>query len=96
VYTGTDNPQGSHAGDLPNVIIGPDGPDRLAIASARVSLTPGGPTALLGAEGSALVVHASPDDMKTDPTGDSGARIACGVIVPAPRAAGGLPVATRG
>jgi len=81
---GSENPQGSHAGDLPNVTIAVDGTGRLDTTTSRVSLTPGGPTSLMDSDGSALVVHAGPDDLKTDPAGNSGARIACGVIVPTP------------
>jgi Cu-Zn family superoxide dismutase len=74
------NPQGPHAGDLPNVTIDADGTGRLETTTDRVTLG-GGLHSLFGADDSALVVHGSPDDFKTDPTGNSGARIACGVIV---------------
>ena len=73
------NPQGPHAGDLPNITINPDGTGRLEAISDAISLGPG-PTSLFDADGSALVVHAGPDDFKTDPAGNSGARVACGVI----------------
>ncbi|HEV8639481.1 MAG TPA: superoxide dismutase family protein [Methylomirabilota bacterium] len=76
---GLQNPQGPHAGDLPNITIAADGTGRLETTTNRVTLS-GGDTWLLDADGSALVVHAAPDDFKTDPTGNSGARIACGVI----------------
>jgi Cu-Zn family superoxide dismutase len=46
----------------------------------QVSLEPGAPNSLLKPGGTSLVLHAAPDDMKTDPSGNSGARIACGVI----------------
>jgi superoxide dismutase, Cu-Zn family len=86
---GADNPQGPHAGDLANLVVGADGTGRLVVTTSRVSLArDGGAASLLDPDGSALVVHAGPDDMKTDPTGNSGARIACGVITPAPAAAG--------
>ena len=74
------NPQGPHAGDLPNITIDADGSGRLETTTDRVTLG-GGPTSLFDGDGLALVVHGSPDDFKTDPTGNSGARIACGVIV---------------
>jgi Cu-Zn family superoxide dismutase len=74
------NPQGPHAGDLPNMTIMADGSGRMETATDRVSLGVG-PTALLDDDGSAIVIHAAPDDFKTDPTGNSGSRIACGVIV---------------
>ena len=73
------NPQGAHAGDLPNVTVGSDGKGRLGSTTELFTLG-GGPTTIFDADGSALVVHAAPDDFKTDPTGNSGARIACGVI----------------
>jgi Cu-Zn family superoxide dismutase len=76
------NPQGSHAGDLPNITIGSDGTGRLESMSEAISIG-SGPMSLFDADGSALVVHAGPDDFKTDPAGNSGARIACGVIVKA-------------
>lgn len=76
------NPEGPHAGDLPNITIGQDGTGRLESVSEAVSVTAGA-TSLFGADGSAVVVHAGPDDFKTDPAGNSGARIACGVIVKA-------------
>lgn len=77
---GTMNPQGPHAGDLPNVTIGPDGTGRLETTTTRISLA-SGPASLFDADGSAIVIHAAPDDYKTDPTGNSGGRIACGIVV---------------
>lgn len=73
------NPAGPHAGDLPNVTIGADGRGRLESTTELLTLL-SGPTSLFDADGSALVVHGAPDDFRTDPTGNSGARIACGVI----------------
>lgn len=71
---GSMNQMGPHAGDLPNLMIGADG-------SGSVSFTLSGDFAgLMDADGSALVVHAGPDDLKTDPSGNSGGRIACGVF----------------
>ena len=81
---GTANPRGPHAGDLPNVTVETGGRGHLEATATRVSLEKG-PTSLLDADGSAIVVHERPDDMRTDPAGDSGARIACGVIVPSGR-----------
>ncbi len=74
------NPQGPHAGDLPNITIAADGSGRMESATDRIALGAGA-TSLFDADGSALVIHAAPDDFKTDPTGNSGSRIACGVIV---------------
>ena len=76
---GLQNPQGPHAGDLPNLTVAADGTGRLETTSGQITLK-AGPTSLFDADGSALVIHAGPDDFKTDPTGNSGARIACGVI----------------
>jgi Cu-Zn family superoxide dismutase len=74
------NPAGPHAGDLPNLKVAPSGEAGVEVTTRAVTLRPG-PASLFGSKGSSLVVHASPDDEKTDPTGNSGARIACGVIV---------------
>jgi len=78
---GTQNPEGAHAGDLPNIDIGAAGDGTIDVTSKAVTLSPG-PTALLGGKGTSIVMHAMPDDDKTDPAGNSGARIACGVITP--------------
>ncbi len=72
---GTMNPQGPHQGDLPNLVIGNDG--RGTIAATIPGATMAG---LMDADGAAMVVHAGPDDLKTDPSGNSGGRIACGVF----------------
>ena len=89
---GSLNPQGHHAGDLPNITIASDGTGRLETTSEGLTLGPG-PTSLFDADGSSIVVHAAPDDFKTDPTGNSGARIACGIVVKtSPRAS--LPAAS--
>jgi len=77
---GSMNPEGPHAGDLPNLVVAASGEGGLDITTKAVTLGPG-PASLLGPNGAALVVHADPDDLKTDPAGNSGARIACGVIV---------------
>jgi superoxide dismutase, Cu-Zn family len=74
------NPQGPHAGDLPNMTVMADGSGRMETATDRITLG-AGPTSLFDADGTALVVHAAQDDFKTDPTGNSGSRIVCGVIV---------------
>ena len=75
---GTMNPQGPHAGDLPNLVVGSDGRGTLGVALAGATLD-----GLLDADGAAIVVHAAPDDLMTDPSGNSGGRIACGVFRPA-------------
>jgi superoxide dismutase, Cu-Zn family len=73
------NPSGRHGGDLPNITVGKDGKGQLTYTAKGVTLGEG-PSSLLGPEGTALVLHAGEDDEKTDPAGNSGARIACGVI----------------
>jgi Cu-Zn family superoxide dismutase len=73
------NPQGPHGGDLPNITVAADGKGRLESTTELMSVA-GGPSSVFDADGSALVIHAAPDDFRTDPTGNSGARIACGVI----------------
>jgi len=80
---GHDNPMGAHAGDLPNVVVGADGHGTFTEQLPDLTLT-GGTGPLLDADGAAVVVHAGPDDYKTDPSGNSGARIACGVIAEHP------------
>ncbi len=70
---------GPHAGDLPNMIVPSSGKVSYAAANYRVTLGPG-PNTLFGANGTALVIHALPDDNVTDPTRNAGARVACGVI----------------
>lgn len=73
------NPAGPHAGDLPNLVVAPSGEGGIDITTKAVTLEPA-PASLLGEKGTAIVIHAAPDDEKTDPAGNSGARIACGVI----------------
>ena len=70
---------GPHAGDLETVTIDALGHATFVATSTRIALA-SGPTSLLDADGSAVVVHALPDDQRTDPAGNSGARIACGVV----------------
>jgi Cu-Zn family superoxide dismutase len=71
---GLENPLGAHQGDLPDLIVGPDGTGH---ANFMAHTTLG---TLFDADGSAFVVHAAPDDNKTDPSGNSGSRILCGVL----------------
>jgi superoxide dismutase, Cu-Zn family len=71
--------QGMHAGDLPNLYVAKDGTATVEFIDPMISLGSGANT-LFDADGSALVVHAKADDYKTDPAGDSGDRIACGVV----------------
>jgi Cu-Zn family superoxide dismutase len=74
------NQEGPHAGDMPNLHVPADGKLQVEVLNPTVSLS--GESALLDADGSALVIHAGADDYKTDPAGNAGARIACGVITP--------------
>ncbi len=76
---GRDNPQGAHLGDLANLTVGADGSATASFTVAGAMMASGG-TMLADADGTALVVHANPDDYKTDPSGTSGHRIACAVI----------------
>ncbi len=79
-HHGLDNPAGPHAGDLPNLHVDADGTGKAEFVTDRVSLT-GGPNYLFDSDGASIVVHAQPDDQRTDPAGNSGDRVACGVIV---------------
>lgn len=76
---GLENPNGPHAGDAPNVVIPASGVSAISFSTNRVSLTPGS-ISLFDNNGSSIVVHANPDDQRTQPSGNSGARIACGVV----------------
>jgi superoxide dismutase, Cu-Zn family len=78
---GLENPQGPHAGDLPNLRADAQGAVDTAFVAAMVTLTMGTDQSLLREGGTSLVVHAGPDDHVTDPAGNSGDRIACGPIV---------------
>jgi Cu-Zn family superoxide dismutase len=75
---GTDNPAGSHLGDLPNLVIDSRGSGTLSakLRDSRAATE----AELFDADGTALVVHADADDYKTDPSGNSGTRIACAVL----------------
>jgi Cu-Zn family superoxide dismutase len=78
---GTLNPMGHHAGDLPqNVEIGEGHVGQATFKVDYLSLDPTSPNSILANGGTAIIVHEKPDDMKTDPTGNAGNRIACGVI----------------
>ena len=77
VAHGLQNPWRGHAGDLPNLEIGPDGTGRIDAQIDAIALTEGQPPLV---NVGAIVVHADPDDMISDPAGNSGARIACGAF----------------
>ena len=72
---GTMNPQGPHQGDVPNLIIDSGGRGTVAVTIPGATMA-----GLLDADGSAFVIHAQADDLKTDPSGNSGGRIACGAF----------------
>ena len=72
------NPAGPHAGDMPNIEVPDSGKLKIEVLNQMVHLGDG----LLDQDGSALVIHAGADDYKTDPAGNAGDRIACGVITP--------------
>ena len=71
---------GAHAGDLPNLVVNGAGVGRLQVTTTAATLTAGG-TSIFDGDGSALIIHANPDDGVTDPTGGSGGRVACGIVV---------------
>jgi len=78
---GFDNPDGHHAGDMQNFSVDEKGKAKLKLTNNDVSLGDGSDShSLFSNGGTALVIHAHADDMKTDPSGNSGDRIACGVI----------------
>jgi Cu-Zn family superoxide dismutase len=77
---GMEAAEGSHAGDMPNLYIPASGELTVEIANPMISLVKGQPNSVFDADGSALVIHAGVDDYKTDPTGNAGDRIACGII----------------
>ena len=80
---GARNPEGPHAGDLPNLVVGPGSATQGGYAyqatATGVTLS-AGPTSLFDADGTALVIHANPDDQVTDPAGNSGGRVACALL----------------
>jgi Cu-Zn family superoxide dismutase len=77
---GLQNPQGAHGGDMPNLEVRADGSGTFEYVTKQVTLG-SGVNSLFQPGGTALVIHAAEDDEKTDPAGNSGARVACGVIV---------------
>ena len=77
---GMQNPDGPHAGDMNNFTVAADGTAKTTIANSRATLGPD-THSVFGNGGTAFVIHAKADDMKSDPAGEAGDRIACGVIV---------------
>ena len=84
---GLNNPQGPHAGDLRNINVAANGVlgETVTLSGASLTAPVGTLGALLDADGAALVIHADADDYLTDPSGKSGARIACAVLQPTPQ-----------
>lgn len=76
---GLKSPDGPHAGDLLNITIGSDGTGAVIVVAPLVTLGKGD-NSLFREGGTAIMIHAGPDDYVTDPTGDAGPRIACGAI----------------
>jgi Cu-Zn family superoxide dismutase len=76
---GFDSPDGHHAGDMKNFTVRADGKAEAHLKDTDVTLKDG-PHSLVSNGGTAIVIHAKADDYKTDPAGNSGDRIACGVI----------------
>jgi Cu-Zn family superoxide dismutase len=77
---GLQNPQGPHAGDMNNFTVAANGVARTTVVNPRVTLMTAENSVFVG-DGTALVIHAQADDMKSDPAGNAGDRIACGLIV---------------
>ena len=78
-HHGLKNPEGLHAGDMFNILVEPDGTATVVALAPLVTLG-SGKNSLFQSGGTALVVHAGADDQMSDPSGNSGDRIACGVI----------------
>jgi len=79
-HHGLENSDGPHAGDMPNFTVSGDGTAKATLLNPRVNLGDGDHS-LFANGGTALVIHAKPDDMKSDPAGNAGDRIACAVVV---------------
>jgi Cu-Zn family superoxide dismutase len=78
---GLENPEGHHNGDMKNFTVKPDGTAKATVTNDSAVLGTGGePNSLFANGGTSIMVHAKADDMKTDPAGNAGDRIACGVI----------------
>jgi Cu-Zn family superoxide dismutase len=78
-HHGLMNPEGPHAGDMPNFTVSADGTAKTTVVAPGVTMGDD-PHSVFTGGGTALVIHAMADDMKSDPAGNSGARVACGVI----------------
>lgn len=78
-HHGLQNPEGPHAGDMPNFTVAADGTAKTTVVAPGVTMGDD-PHSVFSNGGTALVIHAKADDMKSDPAGNAGDRIACGVI----------------
>ena len=72
--------EGHHAGDMPNLVVPESGDLTVEVVNTAITLEQNKPNSLYQPNGTAFIVHAAPDDYKTDPTGNAGGRIACGVV----------------
>ncbi|MBM7541078.1 superoxide dismutase family protein [Amphibacillus cookii] len=77
---GFKHPEGPHAGDLKNITVNEDGTVYAEVEAPMVTLKRDGENTLFTKEGTSLIIHAGPDDYISQPSGDAGDRIACGVI----------------
>lgn len=75
---GSENPDGSHLGDLPNLSVASDGTGTATVTISRN--TPEALAAIFDNDGTAVMIHAGPDDYRSDPAGDAGSRVACGIV----------------
>ncbi|MEO8287418.1 MAG: superoxide dismutase family protein [Chloroflexota bacterium] len=87
---GLNSPEGHHAGDMPNIIIDAAGNSTYETVLTNLTVD-GGTNSVLDADGSAVVIHAGPDDLMTDPAGNSGARVACGEVATYAIPTAGMP-----
>jgi superoxide dismutase, Cu-Zn family len=77
---GLQNPEGPHNGDMQNFTVGKNGKAKVTVTNKNVSLDEEEADSVFANGGTALVIHAKADDLKTDPAGNAGDRIACGLI----------------
>ena len=82
---GLQNPMGHHNGDLPqNLTVGAGGTVNATLLVDYLSIGTSNPNDITANGGTSIMVHEKADDMKTDPTGNAGSRVACGIIIPNP------------
>ena len=80
---GLENPEGAHGGDLPDLEADASGRTEYVAVTDRLTLGTG-PASIFDTDGSAVVIHEKPDDQRTDPSGNSGERMLCGLLVAGP------------